>query len=74
MGIKANMGAFVRSRLSGLNNEDICFLIDHILNLIGCQPKNFMKASERNKFEILFKEKFDEICNKYKEITHMNSI
>ncbi|MDO9837386.1 hypothetical protein Q7489_02205 [Glaesserella parasuis] len=70
MGIKTNMSAFVRNRLSGLSDNDVRFLTEHILNIIGySNHKNFMGVSERNRLEILFKEKFSEIFDEYKEIT-----
>ena len=70
MGIKANMNAFVRNRLSGLSDNDVRFLTEHILSIIGySHHKNFMEISERNRLECLFKEKFAEIFNEYKEIT-----
>lgn len=70
MGIKAIMGSFVRNRLSGLNDDDVDFLVKHILGIIGyTNHKIFMGISERNQLERLFKEKFDEIFNEYEEIT-----
>ncbi|WGE34814.1 hypothetical protein NYR61_04515 [Actinobacillus genomosp. 1] len=70
MGIKTNMSAFVRKRLPWLNANDVYFLTEHILSIIGyTHHKNFMGISERNQFENLFKEKFSEIFDEYKEIT-----
>lgn len=70
MGVKSNMSAFVRNRLSGLSDDDVCFLVENILNIIGyTSHKNFIGISEREQLEYLFKEKFSEIFNEYKEIT-----
>ncbi|TNH04227.1 hypothetical protein FHQ26_12465 [Testudinibacter sp. TR-2022] len=69
MGIKTNMQFFVRNSLTGLSNEDVIDLTDHILNQVGYVPRNFMRSKERDNFERLFKEKFYEIFNKHKEIT-----
>ena len=70
MGIKTNMSAFVRNRLSGLSDNDVRLLTENIINIIGySNNKNFMGVYERNRIEILFKEKFSEIFDEYKEIT-----
>ncbi|OOF42612.1 hypothetical protein BKK49_02115 [Rodentibacter rarus] len=69
MGVKARMKFFVKENLSGLNDEDIEFLTEHILSSIGFTPRNFMSSKEVNKFEDLFKKEFSEIFNEYKEIT-----
>lgn len=69
MGVKARMKFFVKEHLSGLNDEDIEFLTEHILSSIGFTPRNFMSFKEANKFEDLFKKEFSEIFNGYKEIT-----
>lgn len=61
MGVRTRMRIFVRDNLSGLNNQDIEFLTDLILNAIGYSPRFFMPVSEIDKFENRFKDKFSEI-------------
>ena len=63
MGVKLRMRAFVRERLSGLTNNEICFLTDIILDSIGYVQKSWTSISEAKRYENHFKKKFFEVFN-----------